>query len=184
MPGFQPTPINDKIAEFYRLWNRGFLLDQIPTGYNPTDEWLKEHRSGWVEKHENDKVVATLKAHYRVIHSPEHKIIVVHDYYAETTEKDLQKKAKETGFYRAVYKDLFLSELVLLTQSTTYARSLMEIMLHFPNYQSELMFLAWITKVETINELGRTIYHAHLKSVAVNQRTVDKMIHALTQKKA
>ncbi len=159
-------------------------MAHIPGIYNPTDEWLKEHRSGWVEKHENGKVVATLKAHYRVIHAPENKAIVDHAYYADTTEKDFQKRSIETSFYKAVYKDLFLSELVLLTQNGTYARSLMEIMIHFPNHQSELMFLAWITKVEMINELGRLVYHAHLKSVSVNQRTINRMIHTLTQKKA
>ena len=156
---------------------------QLPGTYNPTDEWLKEHLSGWVEKHEEGKAVATIRAHYRVIHSPEHKMIVVHDYYAQTSEKHFQKKAKEGGFHKAVHKDIFLAKLALQTQSVPYKGSLVEILLHFPNHQSELMFLAWITNVEPNNELGRTIYHAHLKSVAVNQRTIDKMIHNLTHKK-
>jgi hypothetical protein len=156
---------------------------QTTSQYNPTNEWLKEHLSGWVEKSEEGKPVATIRAHYRVIHSPEHKSIPLHDFYAQTTEKHFRKLSEEAVFYKAIHKDIFKSELTLLTQSLPYEGSLMEIMLHFPNHQSELMFLAWIDRVEPVIEMGRSVYHAHLKSVAVNQRTLTKMIHNLNNRK-
>lgn len=156
----------------------------IPGVYNPTDEWLKEHLSGWVEKREEGLVVATIRAHYRVIGSPEDKKIVPHEYYAQTTEKHFAKKAEEAMFYKAIYKDIFKTRLSLLTQSVTYSDVLMEVMLHFPNYQSELMFLANVTSVDSDNELGRNLYHAHLKALAVNQKSLTKMIHNMSGQKA
>lgn len=152
--------------------------------YNPTDEWLKEHLSGWVEKYEDGKVIATIRAHYRIINSPEDKKILEHEYYAGTTKKHFSKKAKEAIFYKAIYKDIFNSHLSLLTQSMPQSDVLMEIMLHFPNYQSELMFLAKVTKVDSDSELGRDVYYARLQALAVNQKTISKMIHTMSGQKA
>jgi hypothetical protein len=159
-------------------------LPHIPGIYNPTDEWLKDHLSGWVEKREEGKAVATIRAHYRVISSPEDKKIVVHEFYAQTTEKHFIKKAEEAMFYNAIYKDIFRTHLSLLTQSLPPSDVLMEILLHFPNHQSELMFIAQVTRVDADSELGRNVYHARLKALAVNQKSITKMIHNMTSHKA
>jgi len=156
----------------------------IPGVYNPTDEWLNEHLSGWVEKREEGRVVATLRAHYRVVGTPEDKKIIPHEYYSQTTEKHFVKKAEEAMFYKAIYKDIFKTHLSLLTQSVTYSDVLMEVMLHFPSYQSELMFLANVTRVDSDNELGRNVYHAHLKALSINQKSITKMIHNMSGQKA
>ena len=159
-------------------------MAQLSGTYNPTDEWLKGQLSGWVEKHEDGKVLATLRAHYRVVNAPENAQILAHEYYTQTTEKDFVKKAEEAKFYKAIYKDLFRTHLSLLTQSMPYSGALMEINLQFPNYRSELMFTAHVTRVDSDNELGRDIYHAHLKVIAVNQKSLIEMMHAIAGKKA
>jgi hypothetical protein len=158
-------------------------LSQSFGTYNPTDEWLKEHLSGWIEKHEDGKVLATLRTHYRVVNTPEDKQILAHEYYIKTTEADFVKKAAEAKFYKAIYKDLFRTHLSLLTQSMTYSGVLMEVTLLFPNYRSELMFIAQVTRVDSDNELGRDIYHAHLKIIAVNQKSLIEMMHDIADKK-
>jgi hypothetical protein len=152
-------------------------LAQLPRTHNPTD------LSGWIEKHEDGKVLATLRAYYRVINAPEDKQILSHENYIQTAEKDFVKKAEEAKFYKAIYKDLFRTHLSLLTQSMPYSGALMEITLHFPNYQSELMFTAQVTRVDPDNELGRDIYHAHLKVIAVNQKSLIEMMHDIADKK-
>lgn len=158
-------------------------MSQSVETYNPTDEWLKEHLSGWIEKHEDGKVLATLWAHYRIVNAPEDKQILAHEYYIKTTEADFVKKAEEAKFYKAIYKDLFRTHLSLLTQSMTYSGVLKEINLLFPNYRSELMFTAEVTRVDSDNELGRDIYHAHLKVIAVNQKSLIEMMHDIAGKK-
>ena len=158
-------------------------MPQLPGIYNPTDEWLKEHLTGWVEKREDGKVIATIRAHYRVVNSREENKIHSHEYYLQTTEKHFEKKAGEAMFYKAIYKDIFRSRLSLLTQSAIYTGALIEVMLHFPHHQSELMFTAQVANVDSDNELGRDVYHAHLKVIAVNQRSITKMIHAIADKK-
>ncbi|HXL72492.1 MAG TPA: hypothetical protein VN963_02600 [bacterium] len=152
--------------------------------HDPTNEWIKKSQTGWIEKQEKEKIVATLRAHYQTINPPEDKKISEHEYYSQTAEKDFVKKAQEATFYKAIYKDIFKSNLSLLTQSMTTSGVLMEIMLHFPNYQSELIFLAKVTSVETDNELGRDVYHAHLQAIAVNQNSLAKMMHAIRDQKS
>jgi hypothetical protein len=159
-------------------------LSQTPQTDEPTNEWLEKSLAGWIEKYDKEKIVATLKAHYQIVNPPEDKKIPAHEYYSQTTENDFVKKAQEATFYKAIYKDIFKSHLSLLTRSLTTSGLLIEIMLHFPNYRSELLFLAKITNVETDNELGRDVYHAHLQATAVNQKSLIKMIHAISGQKS
>lgn len=159
-------------------------MSQTPETHDPTNEWLEKSLTGWIEKHEKEKIVATLRAHYQIINLPEDKEILEHEYYSQTAEKDFVKKAQEATFYKAIYKDIFKSNLSLLTQSMTTSGVLMEIMLHFPNYQSELIFLAKVTNVETDSELGRDVYHARLQAIAVNQKSLTKMMYAINDQKS
>ncbi|GEM_PF-2443017 len=158
-------------------------MPQISGPPNPIDEQHKDYLSGWIEKQEKDKIVATLKAHYRIIHSPEDKEILGKELYSNTTEGDFSKKAQEAVFYKAIYKDIFKSYLSLLTQSLPPIGALIEVVIHFPNYQSEIVFLARITSVETNNELGREVYPARLQGVSVNQESITKLIYDINQKK-
>jgi len=159
-------------------------LSQTPETHEITNDWLEKSLTGWIEKYDKEKIVATLKAHYQIINPPEDKKIPAHEHYSQTTENDFVKKAQEATFYKAIYKDIFKSNLSLLTQSLTTSGLLIEIMIHFPNYRSELLFLAKVISVETESELGRDVYHAHLQAIAVNQKSLTKMMHAISDQKS
>jgi hypothetical protein len=158
-------------------------LRQNPGSPNPIDEVNKDYLSGWIEKQDKKKIVATLRAHYRIVHSPENKGIQQLDTYNNTTEEDFTEKAKKAMFYKAIYKDIFKSNLTLLTKSLPPAGALLEVVIHFPNYESEIVFLAKIESLEMKNELGRDVYPARLESVAVNQESLTKLIYDINQKR-
>ncbi len=158
-------------------------MPQLSGPPNPIDEQHKDYLPGWIEKQEKERVVATLKAHYRVIPPLESKEILASEFYLHTTEEDFSRKAQEAVFYKAIYKDIFKSHLSLLTQSLPSSGALMEIVIHFPNYQSEIVFLAKVLSVETNNELGREVYPARLRSLSVNQESLTKLIYDINQKK-
>jgi hypothetical protein len=150
---------------------------------NPIDEVNKDYLSGWIEKQDKKRIVATLRAHYRIIHSPENKEIQQLDTYNNTTETDFAEKAKKAVFYKAIYKDIFKSHLTLLTKSLPPTGALLEVVIHFPNYESEIVFLARIESLETKSEMGREVYPARLESLAVNQESLTKLIYDINQKK-
>jgi replicative DNA helicase len=147
-------------------------------------QWVKNGQlTGWVEKREDGKVAATIRAYYNVVEPSQHKSILAKPDYSQTTENHMAQKAETASFYKAIHRDIFKSSLTLLSQSTLTTSMRLEVTLQFPHLGTDLTFLAQVTKVSVETEWNKESYHADLKNLAVSQKSLQKMIDHLNKKK-
>jgi len=132
-----------------------------------------QKKSGWVEKRQHERVLATLKMEYQIVSGPEAEKLLGHENYKLTKKEHLPELSEKSSLYRAVTKDISLGGLSIVSQQPLQKGALLEISLHLPNYKSILKFLAEIRHVETTVEMGRTLFHAGIHTLAIHKGDVD-----------
>src|SRR5581483_1981921 len=132
-----------------------------------------QKKSGWVEKRQHERVLATLKMEYQIVRGPEAEKLLGHENYKLTKKEHLPELSEKSSLYRAVTKDISLGGLSIVSQQHLQKGALLEISLHLPNYKSILKFLAEIRHVETTVEMGRTLFHAGIHTLAIHKGDVD-----------
>jgi hypothetical protein len=132
-------------------------------------------KNGWVEKQERHRVAATLKAQFRLLDPTEARELHAQASYRQTGLKQLAELSKGSGFHRAILKDIFLSELFLLSQHPLTTGEKMEILLQLPQYRLPLSLLAGMGEVKTTQEMGRSLFHGPLQVLAIHKDDVDRL---------
>jgi hypothetical protein len=140
-------------------------------------------QSGWVEKRQFERVLATLKMEYQIVTGPESQKLLSHENYSQTTVDHLPKLSEKSSLYRAVTKDISLGGLALISQQPLQKGTLLEVSLHLPNYKTKLKFLAQIMHVETTVEMGRTLFNAGIRTLAIHKGDVDRIAEYLIDQK-
>ena len=140
-------------------------------------------KSGWVEKRRQEKVLATMKVDYRVIHSDEAKKLLANDRYRDTTADQLPELSQKSSLYKAVTKDISTGSLTLVSQQSLTNGTLMEVTIHLPNYHTSLKFIAEIMHAETSEEMGMTIFNAGMKILAISKEDVQHIANYLIDQK-
>jgi hypothetical protein len=131
-----------------------------------------EDKSGWVEKRQHERIVATLKVGFHVIRSDEAQKLLENDRYKNTTAEQLPELSRKSNLYKAVTKDISLGGLALVSQEPLSRGMLMEVNLQLPSYHTSLKFLAQVMHVETFEEMGRPLYTAGMKIMAISKDDV------------
>lgn len=142
-----------------------------------------DKRSGWAEKRQHERVLATLKMEYQVVSGPEAQKLLSQANYNETTVERLPQLSERSSLYRAVTKDISTGGLALVTQNTLKSGMLLEVSLSLPNYNVNLKFLAEIRHVETTVEMGKTLYHAGIRTLAIHKGDVERIANYLRDPK-
>ena len=132
-------------------------------------------KNGWVEKHERQRIAATLKAQFRQLDPSEAKDLQVQASYRQTGRKQLALLSKDSPLHRVIARDLFQSNLYLVSQSPLAAGENLEIMIQLPQYRLPLSLLAALAGVETTMEMGRTLFHGALRVEAIHKDDVDRL---------
>ena len=97
-------------------------------------------KTGWVEKRQFERIVATLKVDYRLVDSKDSKKTLEHTHYKLTRAEHLPELSKKSPLYHAVTKDISLGGLSLLGQDPFEMGGVVEIGLHLPKYKTTLKF--------------------------------------------
>ena len=134
-----------------------------------------EKKSGWVEKRKFERVVATLKMEYQIVSGPEAKKLLSHEHYQQTTVDQLPELSQKSSVYQAVTKDISAGGLALMSQQPLQKGMLLEVSLHLPHYKTILKFLAEIRHVQTLVEMGRTLFQAGIQIMAINKADVERI---------
>lgn len=142
-----------------------------------------DKRSGWAEKRQHERVVATLKMDYQVVSSAESQKLLDHGNYNQTTVDQLPQLSEKSSLYRAVTKDISMGGLALVTQNPLKAGMVLEVSLHLPSYNVSLKFLAEIRHVATTTEMGKTLYHAGIRTLAIHKGDVERIAEYLRNPK-
>jgi c-di-GMP-binding flagellar brake protein YcgR len=140
-------------------------------------------KSGWVEKRRQERVLATLKMEYRIVNGSEAKALLEKDSYRQTRAEHLPELSEKSPLCRAVTKDISLGGLALVSQQPLEKGALLEVSLQLPNYQTVLKFLAEIRHVQTTVELGRNLFHAGIRTLAIHQGDVERIGKYLIERK-
>lgn len=139
-------------------------------------------KTGWVEKRQHERVVATIKVSYRVIESKQAQAILAQDSYRSTTADQLPGLSQVSPLYEAVTKDVSLGGLSILSEQPMPAGTVLEVGLTLPNFQTTLKFLAEVVRAEALTEMGRALQRSGLKTLAINKEDVTRMEKYLIDK--
>jgi c-di-GMP-binding flagellar brake protein YcgR len=139
-------------------------------------------KTGWMEKRQHERVVATLKIGYRLIESKDAKKVLAEDSYRTTTADQLPGLAQVSPIYEAVTKDISAGGLCIVSEQQAPLGTVLEVSLTLPNYQTSLKFLAEVVRVDQLSEMGRTLQRWGVKTLAINKEDVTRMEAYLIEK--
>ena len=142
-----------------------------------------DKKSGWAEKRQHERVLATLKMEYRIVTGSESQKLLSHSNYSQTTVDQLPQLSERSSLYRAVTKDISMGGLALVTQNPLTAGMVLEVTLRLPNYNVDLKFLAETRHITTTTEIGKTLYHAGIRTLAINKADVERIANYLNDPK-
>lgn len=149
----------------------------------PLPGWDMDKKSGWVEKRQHERVVATLKMDYRVVGGPDIQKLMANEQYRGTTVDHLPELSERSSLYKAVTKDISLGGLAVVSQQPLQKGTILEISLQLPNFKTVLKFLAEAMHVTTSVEMGKTLFHAGLRTMAIHKGDVDRIAEYLIEQK-
>lgn len=132
-------------------------------------------RNGWIEKCERRRVTATLRAQFHLLNQAEARELQAQACYRQTGLKQLAEPSRGSAFHRAILKDLFLSELFLLSQNPLTMGERAEVLLQLPQQKLPLTLLAGIGEVKTSVEMGRNLFRGALQVAALHKDDVDRL---------
>ena len=139
-------------------------------------------RTGWMEKRQHERVVATLKIGYRLIESKDKKKLLTDESYRTTTADQLPGLSQVSPIYEAVTKDISAGGLCIVSEQEAPLGTVLEVSLQLPNYQTSLKFLAEVVRVDAMTEMGRTLQRWGVKTLAINKEDVTRMEAYLIEK--
>jgi hypothetical protein len=142
-----------------------------------------DKKSGWAEKRQHERVLATLKMKYQIVSGAESEKLLSHSNYSQTTVDHLPQLSEKSSLYRAVTKDISMGGLALVTQNPLKAGMVLEVSLRLPNYNVDLKFLAETRHITTTTEMGKTLYHAGIRTLAIHKGDVEKIANYLNDPK-
>ena len=139
-------------------------------------------KTGWMEKRQHERVVATLKISYRLIESKDKKKLLTDESYRTTTADQLPGLSQVSPIYEAVTKDISTGGLCIVSEQEAPLGTVLEVSLQLPNYQTSLKFLAEVVRVDAMTEMGRTLQRWGVKTLAINKEDVTRMEAYLIEK--
>ncbi len=95
-------------------------------------------KTGWMEKRQHERVVATLKIDYRSVDAKDSKKVLEHAHYKQTTVNHLPELSKKSPLHHAVTKDISMGGLALLGTEPFTMGVLVEIGLQPSPVQNDL----------------------------------------------
>ncbi len=141
-------------------------------------------KTGWMEKRQHERIVATLKVDYRLVDARDSKKILDHSHYRQTTVDHMPELSRKSPLHHAVTKDISMGGLALLGQEPFTMGAVVEIGLHLPKYKAVLKFLAKIVRTESFVEMGRNVHRAGVQTLAINQEDLDQIQKYLLHQKS
>lgn len=142
-----------------------------------------EAKSGWMEKRKHERVLATLKVNYMMMNAEETKKLLKQDRYKSTMAEHLPELSQKSSLYKAVTRDISICGLAMVSQHPLPTGSTVEVDMSLPNYPVSLKFLAEVRHVEKTLEMGRNVFTAGMKIVAISKEDVKRIEEYLIKQK-
>ncbi len=142
-----------------------------------------EIERGWMEQRRHERIATTLKVSYRLLDEKEKAASLDHPHYQQTTAEKLPQLAQKSHAYHAVTRDISEGGLSIMGERPFVDGSHVEVHLQLPQYKGPLKILAVVSRASSFFELGKTVYSAGLKLVALNSDDMKRLGNFLLAEK-
>jgi len=138
---------------------------------------------GWMEQRKHERIATTMKVSYRILDEVEKTMKLDHPSYQQTTADKLPQLAQKSHAYHAITRDISEGGLSLMGERPFTNGTHVEVSLQLPQYKGPLTVLAVVARAGSFFELGKTVYSAGLKLVALNSEDMKRLSHFLLAEK-
>ena len=136
-----------------------------------------------MEQRRHERIATTMKVSYRILDEMEKILKLEHPSYQESTADKLPQLAQKSHAYHAVTRDISEGGLSLMGDKPFSNGAHVEVNLQLPQYKGPLTVLAVVTRAGSFFEMGKTVYSAGLKLVAINNDDMKRLSHFLLAEK-
>jgi len=139
--------------------------------------------NGWMEQRKHERIATTLKVSYRILDEVEKTASLDHPDYQQTTADKLPQLSQKSHAYHAVTRDISEGGLSIMGERPFTDGIHVEVHLQLPQYKGPLKILAVVARASSYFELGKTVYSAGLKLVALNGNDMKRLGNYLLAEK-
>jgi hypothetical protein len=132
-------------------------------------------QKGWMEQRKFERVATTLTISFRILEGNEGKESLEHSKYSQTTAAHLPQLAQKFHVYHAVTRDISAGGLSITGEQAFTMGQHVEIFLELPPNRSRLTLLAEVCRAGSFFEMGKTMYSAGVKLLALNREDMTKL---------
>lgn len=136
---------------------------------------LTNVQKGWMEQRNFERVAATLKVSYRILEETEKKEALEHSRYNQTMADQLPNLAERFHVYHAVTQDISQGGLSIMGERPFNIGNHVEIYLQLPQYKVQITLLAEVSRANSFFQLGKTMYSAGVKLIALNREDMVRL---------
>lgn len=140
-------------------------------------------QKGWMEQRRHERVAATLKVSYRVLDAEERKDVLQQPRYNQTTADQLPQLSEKFHAYHAVTRDISEGGLSISGEHPFSTGDHVEISMQLPQYNVSVTLLAEVARTHSFFDLGKTMYNAGVKILALNREDMDRLMKYLLSEK-
>jgi c-di-GMP-binding flagellar brake protein YcgR len=127
--------------------------------------------TGWVEKRQNERVLATLKATYQRLSPLKAQEMQDHPDYMSTPSGP----GDEGGFFHAQTKDVSAGGMALVAQDPIKPGERILVKIELPQLPKPITCLAEVRWLKSFEEMKRIIYRAGLKFLSIHKDDVARL---------
>jgi PilZ domain len=140
-------------------------------------------QNGWMEQRRHERISSSLKVSYRVLGDEENKDVLAHPRYRHTTADHLPGLSQKFHVYHAVTRDISEGGLSIMGEHPFSEGEKVEVSLQLPQYKVPVTLLAEVARSSSIFNLGKTMYNAGVRILALNREDMERLGRYLLSEK-
>jgi hypothetical protein len=140
-------------------------------------------QKGWMEQRHHERVAATLKISYRVLDDKEKSGALNQPRYSQTKAEHLPHLSQKFQVYHAVTRDISEGGLSVTGELPFSEGQHVEVSIVLPQYNVPITFLTEVMRAGSFFELGKTMYNAGVKILALNREDMDRLMKYVLSEK-
>jgi hypothetical protein len=140
-------------------------------------------QQGWMEQRRHERVAASLKISYRILDDTEKSGTINEPRYNQTKAEHLPHLSQKFHVYHAVTRDISEGGLSISGELPFAQGQHVELSIMLPQYKVPVTFLTEVMRCGSFFELGKTMYSAGVKILALNREDMDRLMKYVLSEK-
>ncbi len=140
-------------------------------------------QKGWMEQRRHERVATTLKISYRILEDSEKAGTLEQPRYNQTKAEHLPNLSQRFQVYHAVTRDISEGGLSINGEKPFIQGQHVEMSIVLPQYNVPVTFLTEVMRAGSFFEMGKTMYSAGVKILALNREDMDRLMKYVLSEK-